>query len=130
MTTAEEHDQLVTTLCGKVSRMANLIADRCEILLDEANGVLREEQKASVRSIEKATEKILVLVEAVEVDMSETDALTVEEFKFRMACFVNDLKGNLTTILGFAQISWEENLGRSLAATSYELLELPSMTKD
>jgi hypothetical protein len=85
-------------------------------------------------------------VERVKVDVLGIHALTVEEFRFRMACIVNDLKGNLTTILGLAQISVEEKLGplsenqreimkgieklgRNLVATSYELLELPGMAK-
>lgn len=143
MVTAEKRDHLAATRCDEISRRTSLIADCCEALLNESDGVFREELKTSVKRIWQATEKILVLVEKVRVDVLRVDPLTAEEFRFRTACFVNDLKGQLTTILGFAQISLAgklgplsekqreimesiEKLGRSLAITSYELLELPA----
>jgi hypothetical protein len=147
MITAEERYQLIMTLCDNINHAAGLIVDCCDLLIEDTGGPFREEQKIGIKRIQESAQKILLQVEAVKADVLETNTATgFEELRFRIFCFLNDMGGYLTTILGFAQISLDEKLGslsekqreimagieklgRSLNSTSSEFLEFLRKTK-
>lgn len=109
----EERDQLITTYCILFKGTADNIAQRCDALLADGNGLFNDEQETDIRRIQNAIQKFLSCVEtarqvAVTQKWASKEPMEFDEF---MAYWINDLRTPLGMVIAYTRFFLEGGMG-------------------